>query len=147
MAQYQDRIRLKDIEESIYRPSPVKEKSDNHIPVMYFTFKGKEDELSTLDGELNSDGYPVLVSEEKSTCAKRTFYPSEERYHYYIKRDAKGKLLNPIDMYEEGKQGRVVHGLDTVKFREVNKAAFTHYINFLKTRNVSHLRNAERETI
>ena len=143
----QERIRIGDLDKSIYRPKQEETRTENHIPIIYFTFSGKEDQRITLDGEQSNDGYPVVYYEENNVYAKRTFYDNEGRYRYFIKRGDRGTLINPIDMYNEGRHEKVVHGLSSVKFSEVPKKAFVHYINFLKTKNVAHLRNAEREAM
>ncbi len=139
-----DRIKLSEADEAIYRPRDEEVKSENYIREMYFTFSGGEDSRVTLNGEEHSEGYPVLYYEENNCYAKRVF---TTQYKYYIKRGPRGTLLNPLDMYDEGKYTKVAHGLSNVKYSEVNKKAFMHYITFLKTKNLAHLRNAEREAI
>ena len=65
----------------------------------------------------------------------------------YVKRGRHGHLFNPIGLYSEGteyKQKRHA-GKPEWELKPVNKKAFDFYINFLKTKNVAWLRNAERE--
>ena len=142
-----DRIRIWELDDSIYEPKKEQVKSNNYIPILYFTFSGNEDRRITLTGEESNEGYPVLDEEESNVYAKRTFYINEGQYRYFIKRGTKGTLINPIDMYDEGLHNKIAHGISSFKFNEVNKTAFLHYINFLKTKNLAHLRNAERETM
>jgi hypothetical protein len=67
---------------------------------------------------------------------------------YMIKRDGSGRLYNPISIYAQN-QSRSSTFLDKTckdfKFRTVNMKIFEYYINFLRTKNLSWLFNAERE--
>ena len=147
--QYTNRVRLSELDDAIFQPNKEEVRSQSFIPVLYFAFSGNEDSLVTLDGHESNDGYPTLTNpeDEQAVCAKRTFYPRDGQYRYYVKRSSRGTLVNPIDMYDEGLYNRVTHGVSNVKYSEVPKKAFMHYINFLKTKNVAHLRNAEREAM
>lgn len=67
---------------------------------------------------------------------------------YVIKTDKNFKLYNPFSIYDESE--RYTNFVDNVcrqsdKFREVSKKVFDFYVEFLKTKNISYLNNAERE--
>lgn len=66
---------------------------------------------------------------------------------YLVKINNTGKLYNPVSIYGQEKTNTF---LDKVcktesKFRDVNAKAFDLYVNFLNTKNLSYLHNAERE--
>jgi len=66
---------------------------------------------------------------------------------YLVKINNAGKLYNPISIYGQEKPNTF---LDKVcksdsKFKDVNAKAFSLYISFLTTKNLSYLHNAERE--
>lgn len=66
---------------------------------------------------------------------------------YLVKINNAGKLYNPVSIYGQEKTNTF---LDKVcktesKFRDVNAKAFDLYVNFLNTKNLSYLHNAERE--
>ena len=66
---------------------------------------------------------------------------------YHIKAGPDGILFDPWGMFSEGTQSKVLryHGKPQWEFKEVNEKCFEFYKNFLKYRNNSWLKNAQRE--
>jgi hypothetical protein len=66
---------------------------------------------------------------------------------YYIKVGTYGKIYNPIGLYSEGQNTKFLSkiGRKQFEFKEVNQRVFDFYINFLSTKNMAWLNNAERE--
>lgn len=73
----------------------------------------------------------------------RTFVPTR----FYIKIGLHGKIYNPIGLYSEGKNTKFLSkiGKKEFEYTEVNQKVFDMYINFLKSKNIAWLNNAERE--
>ena len=71
------------------------------------------------------------------------------RTKYYAKRGKHGRLYNPIGMFSEGMaRKRLGHaGRLEWKFIEIGEKAFRFYRDFLRTKNIAYLHNAERELL
>ncbi len=67
--------------------------------------------------------------------------------NFFVKRGKYGKLYNPIGMYSEGNSRKQMRhaGRPEWRFEPTNEKIFTYYTNFLKTKNLAWLNNAERE--
>ena len=72
-----------------------------------------------------------------------------KRIKYYAKRGKHGRLYNPIGMFSEGMASkRLGHaGKLEWRFTEVGERVFLFYRDFLRTKNIAHLHNAERELL
>lgn len=124
------------METFIYQNSPNK----NIINNEYYTLSGLEDFVD------NNNNPRVNNEANDNVFAKKTIRDnSSVRYSIKISKD--GKIFNPLSIY-----GKEIDStfLDRVcrasgKFRDVNYKTFDMYINFLKTKNVAWLHNAERE--
>jgi hypothetical protein len=152
------RIRGKDLEEAIFRPSSTKKDDQKALTgTLVFTIIGHEDSWANLDGYVDYDGYPILqdrneggkliTAESLSTaCAKCVFKKGKRRY--FIKRNAHNRLINPIGMYDELKLNKTSRANTPMwNFVEVSQRTFIIYLTFLKTKNLARLTNAEREMI
>ena len=99
------------------------------------------------------DGNPCLAmtseDAQESTDAYAMRIQIGNRTKYYAKRGRHGKLLNPIGMYSEGMASKRLGHAGKLEWRfvEVKERAFEFYRNFLKTRNLAYLTNAERELL
>jgi hypothetical protein len=107
-----------------------------------FTISGKQTEK-------DSDGFPRLDEDQQDhydAYAKRITLG--KRVKYYVKRGRYGKLYNPIGMYSEGTAKKQMRhaGRPEWEFKETNETVFNKYINFLRTKNVAWLNNAERDS-
>lgn len=103
----------------------------------YYTVLGSH---SSLD----SDGNPLCDNQSKSLAYTKS---SDNDKQYYIKIGTYGKIFNPIGLYSEGKQNKFLSkiGKDEYSFTRVNNKVFDMYLNFLRTKNIAWLNNAERE--
>ena len=127
-----------------------------------FTLAGEHDELTDEYGEPVADdkGFPLLydiqnnqtgkitpAEELKNAYAKVTYTGTKARY--YVKRSGSGKFYNPIGTYEEGRHTKQLKhaGKAEWEYKEVNNRVFINYLNFLRSRNLAWLLNAEREAI
>ena len=90
---------------------------------------------------------PRAKQDNDKVLAKK-FFREDGTIKFMIKRDSSGKLFNPLSIYGDN-QSRASNFLDKTckdfKFRTVNMKIFEHYVNFLRTKNLSWLYNAERE--
>jgi len=139
-------INIRDLSKAIYKMRDEEPKKLEEGTV-YFVPIGREIAQSTLDGEIIDDGYPITNNPEEA-CAK--IYDRNNLRKYFIKVDKYNRIFNPYGMYSEHRANnrQILHaGVDELNFRETNKKAFLLYLNFLKTKNLAWLRNAEQEMI
>lgn len=94
---------------------------------------------------LDDNKFPIVNSESKKVFAKKIIDDSNTKY--FIKIGTYGKIFNPIGLFSEGRANRFVAkiGKNEFEFKQVNKKIFDMYLNFLTTKNIAWLNNAERE--
>jgi len=127
--------------------------------VTAYTLSGKEDERVDIYDDYDESGYPRLFNLQKGENAP--IVPAEDRdeayakrivsdngvQRYYVKTGRNAQFYNPIGLYDEGRHKKVTLGISEWQYSEVNKKAFLLYLDFLKTKNVRHLKQAEREAV
>jgi hypothetical protein len=121
---------------NIFKINPAKAEpvQDRH----YFTVLGKHDFFDESKNPRTND--------EKKAYA---YYKNNEEgdTQYYIKVGLYGKVFNPIGLYSEGRANKFLSkvGKNEFTFTRVNQKVFDMYVNFLRTKNIAWLNNAERE--
>lgn len=115
-----------------------KDKEPDSLNYKYFTILGSH---SSLDNDKN----PIIDDKKKALAYIKTINDNEQQY--YIKIGTYGKVFNPIGLYSEGRQNKFLAkiGKDEYSFTRVNNKVFDMYLNFLRTKNIAWLNNAERE--
>jgi hypothetical protein len=105
----------------------------------YYTLLGEHDFLDT-------DNKP-RANEENNAVVAKSVQVDNKPLRYYIKVGTYGKIYNPIGLYSEGQNTKFLSkiGRKQFEFKEVNKQIFDLYVNFLATKNLAWLNNAERE--
>jgi len=95
---------------------------------------------------IDNTNNPRLNKDSDRTLAKKILR-EDGTYKFFVKTNASKKLFNPMAIYGKAEIGSTF--LDKTckdfKFKSVNKKIFDLYINFLRTKNLSWLYNAERE--
>lgn len=115
-------------------------KKDTSLPssieIKYYTMIGDHEYIDDQD-------YP-RTTEVKSLARSIT---TNNKTRYFIKVGAYGKIFNPIGLHSEGKENKFLSkiGRKEWDFKEVNARIFDLYLNFLKSRNLAWLNNAQRE--
>lgn len=108
----------------------------------YDEFYGNSEDYDYLDASNN----PRLNEDSNRTLAKKLIR-DDGTYKYLVKTNASKKFYNPLSMYGKSEIGSTF--LDKTckdfKFKAVSQKIFDSYVNFLRTKNVSWLYNAERE--
>jgi hypothetical protein len=109
-----------------------------------------ENEYYTILGDhdfIDSSNRPQAKEESKKVVAKRL--SKNDKNKFYIKVGTYGKIFNPIGLFSEGKNEKFIAkiGKKEFEFKEVNQKVFDLYLNFLSTKNIAWLNNAEREMI
>lgn len=104
--------------------------------------------LFTLIGQhkfLDKDKNPRVDTENDKVYAKKITLDNNDKY--YIKVGTYGKVYNPIGLFSEGTSNKFLSkiGKKAWEFKEVNSKVFDMYVNFLRTKNIAWLNNAERE--
>jgi hypothetical protein len=109
----------------------------------------KLDEFYSIMGDqdyYDENNNPRLFKDNKKTLAKKLF-TENNKPRYLIKMNTDGKFHNPLSI--SSKQKMVGNFLDRKcrepKFRSVSNKVFNMYLNFLKSKNLSWLYNADRE--
>ena len=105
----------------------------------YFTILGDHDYI---------DEYKrPRAEEENNKVVAKTSTTDNNPSRYYIKVGTYGKIFNPIGLFSEGQNTKFLSkiGRKEFEFKEVNQRVFEFYTNFLSTKNIAWLNNAERE--
>lgn len=117
-----------------------KEQNRNEIIEEFFTVIGEEDFV-------DDNNCPRVKDQDSNKVYAKRILRDNGSYRYSIRLGSSGKLHNPLSIYDNKTDinfiERVCRSSD--KFRNVNGKAFDLYLNFLKTKNVAWLNNAERE--
>lgn len=98
--------------------------------------------------EFNCDGN-VIDDGSKLSVAKNSKFLVTDTEKYFVKICTAGvnssKFFDPLkDLPAELKRHDVYAGRDRYAYKPVSKECFDYYLNYLKTKNVSFLKNAER---
>lgn len=103
----------------------------------YYTLVGQED---FIDDENN----PRLKQDDNRVLAKKTL---QNKLKYLIKLDNAGKFYNPMSPVSSVKPIKILQtiSISDTRFKEVNQTAFNMYLNFLRSKNIAWINNAERE--
>ena len=96
---------------------------------------------------IDEESFPRVNKEDDNRVLAKRIVRDDGSSRFSIKLTNSGKMQNPLSMYGIEKTNNF---LDRVcrsdkKFKEVNQKVFNMYINFLKTKNIAWLNNAERE--
>jgi hypothetical protein len=109
----------------------------DNVDYQYYTVFGSHTDL-------DDQGNPLCDEKDQSLAYIKNNNDSKQ---YYIKIGTYGKIFNPIGLYSEGKQNKFLSkvGKNEYSFTKVNSKVFDMYLNFLRTKNIAWLTNAERE--
>jgi hypothetical protein len=107
-----------------------------------------QQEFFTLSGdeEFILQDTPRRHKEDDQVYAKRV-QRKDGTYKLTIRAATDGKLYNPISIYGEEKKSTLLDNIckSNEKFRTVNPKTFDLYLQFLSSKNLAYLYNAERE--
>lgn len=126
----------------IFNPKKIESKdTDQTRTEKLYCLLGQHDFIDEDNNpRLSSGSFKVLAKSVKNGSANP---------RYFIKVGAYGRICNPIGMYTEGTENKFLSkiGRDEWTFKEVNINIFDQYVNFLRTKNIAWLNNAEREMV
>lgn len=128
-------------ENCIFVPNTNKaDEESTDVSNKYYTVLGDHDFI-------DSDNKPQSKTESKKVVAKSL--SKNESSKFYIKVGTYGKIFNPMGLFSEGKNEKFIAkiGRKEFEFKEVNQKVFDLYLNFLSTKNIAWLNNAERELV
>jgi hypothetical protein len=108
--------------------------------VEYYTMLGDHDFI-------DDNQRPRAKKEKSGVVAKQITKNTNKKL--YIKIGTYGKIFNPMGMFSEGKNEKFLAkiGRKEFEFKEVNQKVFDMYLNFLSSKNLAWLNNAEREMV
>lgn len=104
----------------------------------YYTLVGQEDFI-------DDDNNPRIKNDsDDRVLAKKTV---RTKLKYSIKIDNAGKFYNPLSPISSVKPIKILQtiSIPNSRFKEVNKTVFNMYLNFLRSKNIAWINNAERE--
>lgn len=115
----------------------INNKTDDVLNYVYYTALGDHESI-------DEDGNPRVNNKENCLAYIRE---NDKDKQYYIKVGTYGKIYNPIGLFSEGKSKKFLSkiGKNEYTFSKVNQKVFDLYVNFLRTKNIAWLNNAERE--
>jgi|LakMenEpi03Aug12_release.lakeMendotaPanAssembly.Ray.scaffolds.fasta_scaffold379737_2 hypothetical protein len=107
--------------------------------VEYYSMIGDHDYL-------DQDNRP-RSNEETNLVVAKSIKVEDRPKRFYVKVGNHGRIFNPIGLFSEGTHTKFLSkiGRKEWEFKEVNQKVFDLYINFLTTKNIAWLTNAERE--
>jgi hypothetical protein len=117
----------------------------------FYCLKGQED---FIDEEglprLKNNDSEYLVAKCIQNKKTKEFKSGKNNFSYFIKSTPNSELYNPINKLSPIKNKRQYDFIDSTckekwAFRQVTKSTFDKYINFLNTKNLSWLQDAERD--
>lgn len=125
----------------IFKPSHIFTNDPQHQDekLELFTIVGHEDYT-------DENGYPCTRTENQYTYAKK-ITRTDGSAKYTIRIGADKKLYNPVSPIDKMSNSLFLDRVSrsNTKFRSVNQKTFEWYLQFLTTKNISWLHNAERE--
>lgn len=118
---------------------------------LFYTLKGYEEFLDS-EGNPRTNNSQSFHIAAKCIRNKKSKHFQKDVYYYtfYIKATPNDELYNPIEKYSAIDDKRQFDFIDKVckekwTFKEVSQITFKKYIEFLKTKQISWLKDAERD--
>jgi len=110
----------------------------DNIAYFYYTLFGNH-------SDIDHEGNPTLRTDSNKVFAKKMI--DNDNIKYFIKVGIYGRIYNPIGLYSEGRHTKFLTktGKKEYEFKQVSKKIFDMYLNFLRSKNIAWLHNAERE--
>lgn len=130
--------------QDIFVIDPSREPSEEQAATVY-TVIGKEDYIE------EDSGLPCLSIEldavQNNPYAHAMKVTGASGCRFFVKQGSYGKLFNPLGLFSEGQESKVSRHTGRLEWelKEVKKKVFDFYVNFLRTKNLSYIHNAERE--
>tara|TARA_Y100000004_G_scaffold158555_1_gene184911 strand:+ start:83 stop:475 length:393 start_codon:yes stop_codon:yes gene_type:complete len=127
---------------ALYKPNNIYKTEDNLnedlLQQEFFTLSGDE--------EFVLQETPRRHKADDQVYAKR-IQRKDGTYKLSIRTASDGKLYNPMSIYGEEKKSTLLDNVckSNEKFRTVNPKTFDLYVQFLSSKNLAYLYNAERE--
>jgi hypothetical protein len=117
----------------------------------FYSLLGHEDYIDELgDPRIKNAQSPHIVAKCVSNLKPKHFQDTDNHYTFYILATPNNVLFNPIEKYSPIVDKRQFDFIDkTCKnkwtFKQVSQITFSKYLSFLKTKNLSWLKEAERD--
>lgn len=108
------------------------------------------DEFYTIMGDqdyYDDNNNPRLLKDDNKKTLAKKLYVENNKLKYLIKISTDGKFHNPLSVVPKQKMSSSFLDIKCKesKFKSVSNKTFNMYINFLRTKNLSWLYNADRE--
>lgn len=118
---------------------------------LFYGLIGQEDFIDENgDPRIEDPSSDKIAAKSVQNKKPKHFGSSENYYSFFIKTTPNVELYNPIQLLspiENKRQYNFVDGVCKEKwsFKEVSKITFDKYVMFLKTKNISWLKDAQRD--
>lgn len=126
------------------------------------TTQSNDDKFYCLLGSedyIDDEGFPRLLDENMNNAVAKVIFSKKSKHftephksygRYYIKLDPNSKIFNPKKILSSIEEKSSMSFINTVcknewDFKEVTPQVFQKYITFLKTKNLSWLKDAQRD--
>lgn len=109
--------------------------------------KSKYYTMSGYESFTDHDGIPSAKEDEATKIFAKQTIREDGTTKYSIRLDREKKLFNPVSIYGN-KDLKLLENIsrNNKQYKEVNKKVFDMYLQFLRTKNIAWLHNAERES-
>jgi hypothetical protein len=108
---------------------------------------------------LDNDGFPRLSEDNHSNAVAKIIFSKKSKHfenlqkiypRFYIKLDPNSKIFNPKKILSSIEEKDSLSFINSIcktnwEFKEVTSQIFQKYITFLKTKNISWLKDAQRD--
>jgi hypothetical protein len=130
--------------QDVFIIDPSREPPEERRGTVY-TVAGKEDYLEEESGLPCLDVDPEEAKNNPYAHAMKLAGSAGPRF--FVKQGVYGKLFNPLGLFSEGRESQKIRhaGRPEWQLKEVTEKVFNFYVNFLRTKNLSYIHNAERE--
>jgi len=124
---------------------------NNNDNTKFYGLSGYEDYIDEqANPRIKDPASPHIVAKCIENKKSKHFDTNTGGYTFYILSTPNNTLFNPIEKYSTINDKRQFHFIDKIckhewSFKQVNQLIFDKYITFLKTKNVSWLKEAERD--
>lgn len=123
----------------------------NTTKEMFYVLKGYEDFLDDQNNPRTENAESkYIVAKCKQNKKPKSMQAEQSNFTYYILSSPNSELYDPLEYHRSIKDKKQFDFIDKVckdawAFKEVSKITFDKYLTFLKTKNISWLKDAQRD--
>lgn len=136
-----EKITERELSDCMFRPKDVNVNAEvsSEATQLVYTIIGKQDRLE--------NSFPVLDDDENAKAEDKDIAyakTGKNGTRFFIKTNG-SQLIDPLGIYNEKDLYKKIGDVTIWRWKEVNHKVFKMYIQYLKTKNQVHYRQASRE--